>query len=50
MAQCSQMRQTHDAASPNHPNAAGVLYADELLQVFDEIAGEYINGANQMEA
>ena len=44
------MRQARNAASPNHPNAAGITYADEILQVPHKVLGKCIQGENQMKA
>ena len=44
------MRQTYNAASPNHPDAAGIPGADELFQVLHKVAGVCVYGMNQMEA
>ena len=48
--QGSEMRQAYGAASPNGPNAVVIPYSGEPLQVLYQIAGEFVQGVNQMKA
>jgi hypothetical protein len=46
--QGSEMGQTCDAATPNCPNAAGIPYRDEPLQVLHQVARESVQAVNQI--